>query len=158
MGRRRDEYRQPEERTLADLLVGHRVVLQHAVGPDPDDPDSEVRGPLEAKTGTYWLHATSQQGIEVSRSLSGDAAEIYFVPWGSILMLSGLRRGELEEEARRALIIDRQELLERLGDPQETDRTVELDARRYLSLNPNDEEVHAALERLPIAYRWFSLG
>ena len=155
MGRRHEEYRQPEERTLADLLVGHRIVLQHAIGPDPDTPDRVVRGPLEAKTGAYWLHSVSHQGIEVSVALSGDAAEILLVPWSSVLVLHGLPRGELEEEARKELVIDRQELLERLNDPQEGDRTLELEARRYLSLNPKDEEVRAALERLPSEYRWF---
>ena len=158
MGRRYEEYRQPEERTLADLLVGHRVVLQHAVGPDldPDDPTRAVRGPLEANTGAYWLHSVSQHGIEVSVALSGDAAEILFVPWNSVLMLHGLRRGELEEEARKELVIDRRKLLERLSDPQVVDRTLDLDARRYLSLNPKDEEVRAALERLPREYRLYS--
>ena len=83
MGRRREEYRRPEERTLADLMVGHRVVLQRTVGPDPDpdEPDREVRGPLEAKTGAYWLHAVSQQGMEVSLGLTGEAAEIFLLPW-----------------------------------------------------------------------------
>ena len=53
MGRSREGYRQPEERTLADLMVGHRVVLQYAVGPepDPDGPDRGITGPTRARTG-----------------------------------------------------------------------------------------------------------
>jgi hypothetical protein len=67
---RREEYRSPEERTLADLMVGHRVILQHLVGPelDPDDPDKEVRGQPEAVSGAFWLHASSRIGIEISPS------------------------------------------------------------------------------------------
>ena len=157
MGTRREEYRQPEQRTLADLLVGHRVILQRMVGPepDPDEPDKEIRGPLEAVTGAYWLHAVSHQGIELSLALSGEAAEIFLVPWANILMLDGLPRTELEEEARRGFAIDRQELLDRLSDPQEEDRNLVLDSRRFLSFNPKDEEVRAALERLPSERRFF---
>ena len=151
MGRIREGYRQPEERTLADLLVGHRIVLQYAVGPepDPDDPSREIRGPMEAKTGAYWLHAVSNQGLEVSRELAGEAAEIFLVPWGGVLVLNGVPRGELEEEALRKFAIDRQRLLDRLADPQGEDANLGLDARRFLGFNPRDEEVRAALERLP---------
>lgn len=151
MGMRREGYRQPEERTLADLLVGHRVILQHAVGPelDPEEPDRVVRGPMEAESGAYWLHAVSHQGIEVSVALSGEASEILLVPWASVLVLNGLPRGELEEEARGKLATEREELLGRLAELREEDRTVGLDARRYLSLNPKDDEVRRALERLP---------
>jgi hypothetical protein len=150
-GRRREEYRKPEERTLADLMVGHRVILQHLGGPelDPNNPDEEVRGQPEAITGAYWLHGISQQGLELSRSLSGEASQIFLVPWGNVLMLNGQPRGELEEEARETFAIDRQELLDRLGDPQPEDRNLGLDARRYLSYNPNDDDVRGALERLP---------
>ena len=146
MGRSREGYRQPEERTLADLMVGHRVVLRYAVGPepDPDDPGREVTGPLLARTGAYWLHAVSHQGLEISRELAGEAAEIFLVPWGGVLVLDGVPRGELEEEARRRLVIDRQELLDRLEDPQEGDANLGLDARRFLGFNPWDEEVRAA--------------
>jgi hypothetical protein len=156
VGRRREEYRQPEERTLADLLVGNRVILQHMVGPepDPDEPDKEIRGPLEAVTGAYWLHAISHQGIEISLALSGEAADIFLVPWSSILMLDGAPRGELEEEAKGTFAIDRKELLDRLSEPQEEDRNLDLDARRYLSFNPKDEEVRAALEELPSERRF----
>ncbi len=143
MGRTREGYRQPEERTLADLLLGHRVILQYAVGPDPVDPGRELRGAMEAKTGAYWLHAVSNQGLEISRELAGEAAEIFLVPWGGVLVLNGVPRVELEEEALRKFAIDRQKLLDRLGDPQEGD------ARRFLGFNPHDEEVRAALERLP---------
>ena len=151
MGRIREGYRRPEERTLADLLVGHRIILQYAVGPepDPDDPGRELRGPMEAKTGAYWLHAVSHQGMEVSRELVGEAAEIFLVPWGGILVLNGVPRGELEEKARRRFAIDRQELLDRLNDPQDRDANLGLDAQRFLGFNPRDEEVRAALERLP---------
>jgi hypothetical protein len=151
MGRTREGYRPPEERTFADLMVGHRVVLQHAVGPDPDpgDPDRRVKGSIEAVTGAYWLHAVSHQGVEVSRSLSGEALEILLVPWASVLMLNGLPRGELEEEARGKFAVERRELLGRLGEAREGDTTLGLDARRYLSLNPKDGEVREALERLP---------
>ena len=151
MGRAREGYRQPEERTLADLLVGHRVILQYAVGPepDPDDPGREIRGPMEAKTGAYWLHAVSYQGLEVSRELAGEAAVIFLVPWGGVLVLNGVPRVELEEEALRKFAIDRQKLLERLEDPQERDASLGLDARRFLGFNPQDEEIRAALERLP---------
>lgn len=156
MGRRREEYRSPQDRTLADLMVGHRVLLQHMAGPelDPAKPDEMVRGQPEAVTGAYWLHAVSHQGIEISRELTGDAVEIYLVPWGSVLMLNGLVRGELEQEAQNAFAIDRQELLERLNDPQTEDKSVGLDARRYLSFNPNDEEVRGALGRLPSKYQF----
>jgi hypothetical protein len=70
MGRRQEEYRRPEERTLADLMVGSRVVLQHLVGPklDPDNPDKEVRGQPEAVSGAFWPHASSRIGIEISPS------------------------------------------------------------------------------------------
>ena len=151
MGRSREGYRQPEERTLADLLVGHRVILQYAVGPepDPDDPDREITGPMRARTGAYWLHAVSLQGLEISRALAGEDAEIFLVPWGGVLMLDGVPRGELEEEARRKFAIDRQKLLDRLADPQEADAHLGLDARRFLGFNPHDEEVRAALGRLP---------
>ncbi len=156
MGRRREEYRQPEERTLADLMVGHRVILQHMIGPepDPDNPDREVRGQPEAVTGAYWLHAISHVGIEISRELSGEAFEILFVPWGNVLVLNGLSRGELVEEARKTLTMDRQELLDRLGDPQPEDRNLGIDARRYLTFNPKDDEVWEALKRLPGEYQF----
>ncbi len=39
----REGYRQPEERTLADLMVGPE--------PDPDDPDRGIMGPTRARTG-----------------------------------------------------------------------------------------------------------
>jgi hypothetical protein len=101
VGRSREGYRQPEERTLADLMVGHRVVLQYAVGPepDPDDPDREITGPTRARTGAYWLHAVSSQGLEISRALAGEEAGIFLVPWGGVLVLNGVPRGQLEEEA-----------------------------------------------------------
>ena len=151
MGRSREGYRQPEERILADLMVGHRVVLQYLVGPepDPDDPGREVTGPTRARRGAYWLHAVSYQGLEVSRELAGEAAEVFLVPWGGVLVLDGVPRGDLEEEALRKFAIDRQKLLDRLGDPQERDASLGLDARRFLTFNPRDEEVRAALERLP---------
>jgi len=151
MGRSREEYRQPEERTLADLLVGHRVILKYVVGPDPDpdDPDREITGPMQARTGAYWLHAVSHQGLEASRELVGEAAEIFLVPWGGVLLLDGVPRGELEEEALRKFAIDRQKLLDRLEDPQEGDAELGLEARRFLGFNPHDEEVRAALGRLP---------
>ena len=151
MGRSREGYRQPEERTLADLLVGHRIILQYAVGPepDPDDPDREITGPLQARTGAYWLHAVSHQGLEISRELTGELAGIFLVPWGAVLVLNGVPRGELEEEARRKFAIDRQKLLDRLEDPQEEDANLGLDARRFLGFNPHDEDVRAALGRLP---------
>ncbi len=154
MGRMREGYRRPEERTLADLMVGHRVVLRRAVGPepDPDDPAREVTGPMQAKTGAYWLHAVSNQGLEISRELTGEAAEIFLVPWGGVLMLNGVARGELEEEALRKFAIDRQKLLDRLEDPQEGDADLGLDARRFLGFNPHDEEVRAALGQLPREY------
>jgi hypothetical protein len=153
---RREEYRRPEERTLADLMVGHRVILQHLVGPklDPDNPDEEVRGQPEAVTGHFWLHTSSRTGIEISRSLSAEATDLFFVPWSSILVLNGVSRSELEEEAGESFAIDRQKLLERLGDPQAKDSAVGLDARRYLTYNPNDEEVRQALEQLPRSYQF----
>ena len=156
MGRMREGYRQPEERTLADLLVGHRVVIRYAVGPepDPDDPAREVTGPMQAKTGAYWLHAVSHQGLEISRELAGEASEIFLVPWGGVLLLDGVPRGELEEEALRKFAIDRQKLLDRLEDPQEGDADLGLDARRFLGFNPHDEEVRAALGRLPREYMY----
>jgi hypothetical protein len=142
MGRMREGYRQPEERTLADLMVGHRVVLRYAVGPepDPDDPNREVTGPLQAKTGAYWLHAISNQGLEVSRGLVGEASEIFLVPWGGVLVLDGVPRGELEEEALRKFAIDRRKLLDRLEDPQEGDANLGLDARRFLGRRVIDIE------------------
>ena len=149
MSTSREGYRQPQERTLADLLVGHRVILKYAVGPDPDDPDREITGPMQARTGAYWLHAVSNQGLEISRELAGEASEIFLVPWGGVLVLDGVPRGELEEEALRKFAIDRQKLLDRLEDPQEEDANLGLDARRFLGFNPHDEEVRAALGRLP---------
>jgi hypothetical protein len=154
VGRIREGYRQPEERTLADLMVGHRVILQYTVGPepDPDDPDREITGPMRARTGAYWLHAVSNQGLEISRTLAGEEAGIFLVPWGGVLVLNGVPRVELEEEARRKFAIDRQKLLDRMGDPQEGDANLGLDARRFLGFNPHDEEVRAALGRLPREY------
>jgi hypothetical protein len=154
VGRSREGYRQPEERTLADLMVGHRVILQYTVGPepDPDDPDREITGPMRARTGAYWLHAVSNQGLEISRALAGEEAGIFLVPWGGVLVLNGVPRVELEEEARRKFAIDRQKLLDRMGDPQEGDANLGLDARRFLGFNPHDEEVRAALGRLPREY------
>src|SRR4028119_1218070 len=35
VGRSREGYRPPEERTLADLLVGHRAMLKYPAGPEP---------------------------------------------------------------------------------------------------------------------------
>jgi hypothetical protein len=157
MARGQQEYRKPEERTLADLMVGHRVILQYLVGPelDPDNPDEEVRGQPEAVTGAYWLHASSRTGIEISRSLSAEATDLFFVPWSSILALNGVSRRELEDEAGESFAIDRQKLLERLGDPQaQEDSAVGLDARRYLTYNPNDEEVRQALKQLPRSYQF----
>jgi len=139
-------------------MVGHRVIVHHMIGPDPDpdDPDREVRGQPQAVTGAYWLHAISQVGVELSRSLSGEdekASEIFLVPWASVLLLDGLARPELEREARESLVIDRQALLERLRDPRPEDTDVGLDARRYLTFNPADEEVREALRRLPSPYQ-----
>jgi hypothetical protein len=147
---RREEYRSPEERTLADLMVGSRVIVQYMVGPelDPDDPDRVVKGQPEALTGAFWVHSISGVGIEISRSLSGEGSEIALVPWGNVLLLDGRARTELEEEARERLVIDRQALLERLNDQQPEDRSLGLDARRYLTYNPRDEEVRGALEGL----------
>jgi hypothetical protein len=71
--------------------------------------------------------------MELSRELSGEAADIFLVPWGSVLVLDGALRGDLEEAARERLAIDRLELLERLKEPQPEDRDLGLDARRYLS-------------------------
>ena len=79
----------------------------------------EVTGPMRARTGAYWLHAVSHQGLEVSRELTGEEAGIFLVPWGAVLVLNGLPRGQLEEEALRKFAIDRQKLLDRLEDPQE---------------------------------------
>ena len=154
MGRTREGYRQPEERTLADLMVGHRVVLRYVVGPEPepDDPDREVTGPMQARTGAYWLHAVSHQGLEISRELAGEEAGIFLVPWAGVLVLNGVPRGQLEEEARRKFAIDRQKLLDRLEDPREGDANLGLDARRFLGLNPHDGEVRVALGRLPREY------
>ena len=151
MTTRREEYRSPEERTLADLMVGHRVILQRLVGPelDPHNPDEDVTGHPKAATGAYWLHSISGVGIEISRSLSGEGTEILLVPWGSVLVLDGRARAELEEEARERLVIDRQALLDRLNDAHPEDRSLGLDARRYLTYNPRDEEVRGALEGLP---------
>ncbi len=150
-GTRREEYRSPEERTLADLMAGSRVIIQYMVGPelDPDNPDQVVRGQPQAVTGAFWLHSISGVGIEISRSLSGEGSQIALVPWGSVLVLDGRARAELEEEARERLVIDRQALLERLGDPHPEDRELGLEARRYLTYNPRDEEVRGALEGLP---------
>jgi hypothetical protein len=148
---RREEYRRPEERTLADLMVGSRVIVQYMAGPepDPDDPDQVVRGQPQALTGSFWLHAISGMGIEISHSLTGEGAELFLVPWGNVLVLDGAARGELEEEARGRLVIDRQALLDRLNDARPEDRSLGLDARRYLTYNPHDEEVRGALEGLP---------
>jgi hypothetical protein len=148
---RREEYMRPEERTLANLMVGHRVIIQRLVGPklDPDNPDEEVRGRPEVVTGTYWLHASSRTGIEISRSLSGEGAEISLVPWSSVLLLNGLSRSDLEQEARERLVIDRQSLLDRLNDPHPEDKELGLEARRYLTYNPRDEEVRGVLAGLP---------
>ncbi len=44
---------------------------------------------------------------------------------------------------------DRQELLARLRDPQLEDVTLPAEADKYLRLNPDDEEVREARERLP---------
>jgi hypothetical protein len=153
---RREEYRRPEERTLADLMVGSRVLVQYMAGPepDPDDPDRVVRGQPQALTGAFWLHSISGVGIEISRSLSGEGTEILLVPWGSVLVLDGRARAELEEEARERLVIDRQALLDRLGDAHPEDRSLGLDARRYLTYNPRDEEVRGALEGLPREHKF----
>ena len=151
MTTRREEYRSPEERTLADLMVGSRVIVQYMAGPelDPHNPDQVVRGQPQALTGAFWLHAISGVGIEISRSLSGEGAEMFLVPWGSVLMLDGRARAELEEVARELLVIDRQALLDRLNDAHPEDRSLGLDARRYLTYNPRDEEGRGALEGLP---------
>jgi hypothetical protein len=42
--------------------------------------------------------------------------------------------------------------LDRMGDPQEGDANLGLDARRFLGFNPHDGEVRAALGRLPREY------
>ena len=74
------------------------------------------------------------------------------MPWAGVLVLNGVPRGELEEEAQRRFAIDRRKLLDRLEDPREGDATLGLDARRFLGFNPYDEEVRAALGRLPREY------
>ena len=132
-------------------MVGSRVIVQYMAGPelDPHNPDQVLRGQPQALTGAFWLHAISGVGIEISRKLSGEASQIMLVPWGNVLLLNGVTRGELEEEARERLVIDRQALLDRLNDPHPEDRSLGLDARRYLTYNPLDEEVRGALEGLP---------
>src|SRR4028118_850274 len=42
--------------------------------------------------------------------------------------------------------------LDRMYDPQEGDADLGLDVRRFLGFNPHDEEVRAALGRLPREY------
>jgi hypothetical protein len=155
VGRSREGYRQPEERTLADLMVGHRVVLQYAVGPepDPDDPDREVTGPIQARTGAYWLHAVSSQGLEISRALAGEEAGIFLVPWGGVLVLNGVPRGQLEEEALRKFAIDRQKLLDRLEDPQEGGRQPGARRPALPGLQPPRREVRG-VGRLPREYMY----
>ncbi len=44
---------------------------------------------------------------------------------------------------------DQQELLARLRDPRPGDITLPAEADKYLRLNPDDEEVREARERLP---------
>ena len=44
---------------------------------------------------------------------------------------------------------ERQELLVRLRDPRPGDVTLPAEADKYLRLNPDDEEVREARERLP---------
>ena len=158
MTTRREEYRSPEERTLADLMVGSQVIVQYMAGPelDPDDPEGVVRGQPQALTGAFWLHSISGVGIEISRSLSGEGAEMFLVPWGSVLALDGRARGDLEEEARGRLVIDRQALLDRLNDAHPEDRSLGLDARRYLTYNPRDEEVRGALAGLPREHKFLT--
>ncbi len=90
--------------------------------------------------------------MEISRELAGEAAEIFLVPWGGVLVLNGVPRVELEEEALRKFAIDRQKLLDRLEDPQEGDANLALDARRFLGFKLHDGEVRAALGRLPREY------
>jgi hypothetical protein len=55
---------------------------------------------------------------------------------------------------RRALraCSDTRHLLDRMGNPQEGDANLGLDARRFLRFNPHDDEVRAALGRLPREY------
>jgi hypothetical protein len=44
--------------------------------------------------------------------------------------------------------------MERLGDPQAQDSDMGLDTRRYLSYNPDDEEVRQALKQLPRSHQF----
>jgi hypothetical protein len=81
--------------------------------------------------------------------LSGEGAEISLVPWSNVLLLNGLSRSDLEQEARERLVIDRQALLDRLNDPHPEDKELGLEARRYLTYNPRDEEVRGVLAGLP---------
>src|SRR3712207_7926215 len=78
-------------------------------------------------------------------------------PWSSILVLDGLARGELEREAGERLAIDRRALLKRLRDPRPEDGDVGLEARRYLTYNPDRKSTRLNSSHANISYAVFCL-
>ncbi len=148
-------FRSPEYRNTPDLMLGARIVLEYLAGPalDNDKQDENVSGPLQAKTGLFWLQAHSSYGIDVSKEQDGD--NIAFIPWGAVLAMYGPSRKELEDWASEELQANRADLLERLRNPQPEDMaTLSRDATDYLRHNPNDTEIRQAQRDLPESFRY----
>lgn len=59
--------------------VGHNVVLKYLGGPDEpidqQDPKGLARGPLEARSGLFYLAKYGQAGLEVARGLEDARSE-----------------------------------------------------------------------------------
>ncbi len=148
-------FRSPKDRSTPNLMLGAQIVLEYLAGPafDNDKPDENVSGPLQAKTGLFWLQAQSSFGIDVSKEQDGD--DRAFIPWGAVLAMYGPSRTELEDWASEELQENRADLLERLRKPQPEDMaTLSQDATDYLSHNPNDTEVRQAQRDLPESFRY----
>jgi hypothetical protein len=93
-----EEIREPTKLELdqAKVLewVGELILLKYQSGPsiNPENIREVVKGPIEARTGIFYLRQAGQLGIEVvaldrnEESAEGSGA---FVPWSSVLVIVG---------------------------------------------------------------------
>lgn len=165
--------REPEQRNLIDLMLGHQVAVKYVSGPDitEDNVDQIVeegrvlKGQPEARTAAFYLRRCSQFGVEVSKT--AERGNEIFIPWGAVLAIWGPSREEMERNARGTtnrdqperteeggLPRDRRELMDQLGDartPSEV-ANAKVAADNWLAAHPSDGDVRLAREQLQAEY------
>ncbi len=161
--------RDPEQRNLIDLMLGHQVGVKYVSGPDitEDNVDQIVeegrvlKGQPEARTAAFYLRRCSQFGVEVSKT--AERGNEIFIPWGAVLAIWGPSREDLERPAREATDQeqpertggggpprDRRELMSQLGNARTPAEIANLRAAadNWLAAHPGDGDVRLARERL----------